>query len=74
MDNYNQHDAFYHPGKYNKPFFLRERKKDSWGGGVEAEGKRESQVACTFRAEPDKGLDLTTLRSGPTQKSSQMLN
>lgn len=69
MDKYNQQHTFHHPTKYNK-LFLRERegKIESGGGGAEV-GGRESQAGSTIRAEPNTGLDLTPLRSGPQRKS-----
>jgi len=38
-------------------------------GGEQGEGERESSAGSTPRAEPHKGLDLTTLRSLPEPKS-----
>jgi len=41
-------------------FFFRERER---AGGAKGEGEREPQADSPFSGEPDKGLDLTTLRS-----------
>ena len=38
------------------------------GGEAEEEGKRESQADSALSMEPDSGLHLMTLRSGPEPK------
>ena len=53
--------------------FERERKKEYEQKGG-AEGERESQADSSPRKEPNAGLELTTLRSWPKSKSSQILN
>lgn len=55
--------------------FVRERGREqaSMAGKAEGEEERESQADSMLSTEPDLGLDLTTLRSRPEPKSSQML-
>jgi len=44
--------------------FERERERESIGQeGQRERGQRDSQVDSTLRAEPNAGLDLTTVRS-----------
>ena len=43
--------------------YLTERERAQAGGAEEGEGERESQAGSTPSAEPNTGLDLTTLRS-----------
>ena len=46
---------------FNIVFFERERQHMS--GEQQKERERNSQAGCMSNAEPDAGLDLTTLRS-----------
>lgn len=47
----------------NTHFFLRESIHAITGGGAEGKGDTESQPGSMLSAQPDAGLDPTTLRS-----------
>jgi len=53
-----------------KDVFISEREHELEGQrqGEKGERERETQADAVLSAEPDAGLDLTTLRSGPEPK------
>lgn len=42
---------------------------NAWRGGAEGKGMKESQPDSAMSADPDAGLDLSSLKSQPEPKS-----
>ena len=60
---------FFFLPKYNYFIYLLIEKESASGRGVTGEGGREFQAGSTLTGDPDSGLVLPIVRSGPEPKS-----